>query len=216
MKITARIVAAGERWSASFPKVDIDRAFPMVDGRRQTDIAGCMAELRDEAHITHSGSDTSLLRAIVCRWIETVNEWKDQNCVSSDPDEMTESRARMNKRAERNMVTTATAVWRKAGTDQVSVEISTMDNDVVEKRKWERMFAWIMADAVRFVSDELEANGYKPIVLRGGTAELCAQLDLFRLNAGREKCANHRKGYCSPVKPDCPCFRNGRCEDIGR
>ena len=36
----------------------------------------------------------------------------------------------------------------------------------------------------------------------------------WEINKRRFDCPNLRNGYCTPMKPECPCYCNGRCEEV--
>lgn len=201
MRITARIVSSGERWSVDFPKIDLDKCLPWIDTKR------------------------------VAQWIAKINLWKDENEIGKEAEGYGKSISRLARKAEEKRITYARANFtvskrivpgKQYVRQDVRCEIETRNDGVVQKRQWEELFAQLMSEAAYVTSAELSECGYPAIIFGDNAKRLYHDLiewrkgekrekKLKRINERRPICIHHRNGYCSPRLSFCPCYKNGKC-----
>lgn len=228
MRITAKVLAAGERWAVEFPHVDFDECFPEVDGKRVAQ-PDAVRRILDQGGITHAKDDTSYLQCLVAQFVAKMGDWKDRNEIGKDADGYERSVERMGRRFERGQVTYARATFRNRWDGDkliVSFDCECDDRGVVEKRRWEELWMWLMSEAAHIVSEECTDCGYHPIEFSERAEAAYSALLAWRRNEAHRKvvewarmrrtaCKCHHNGYCSPCHPKCRFYREGgKCCDI--
>lgn len=231
MKVTAKITAdgMGERWTADFPRIDTDKCFPTCDGKLTADPDECYLALARSPLVQGVKHDERFLNQVVASWARYVDSWKDENCIRDDADGYERTMRRVEHRRDRDMQTYVRAVWHEHKGVGVSLSIRIgNDGSVVQRRDYERIFAWKLVEAAVLVNEDLVERGLPKIEIDAETMELyaefkawCAERDAERKlkekNEGRFLCPHYRNGYCSADRdgnpPDfgCVCYAQGRC-----
>ena len=231
MRITAKITSTGERWACEFPRIDRAACFPKNErGEECADPIACRVALKSDL-ITHAASDTSIVHAVACNWIDKVNWWKDENSINKTSTPGIEKTLdRLDRKRENGRVNFARASLTQRRTPNgapcLVFDVSVTDDHAVERENYSRAFAMILAEAADICREELTTIGLAAelapgaktlfddlIRWRGERAEEKASAvrrsDLLKM---RYECERRQAGdYCSPCKFDCPFYRNGKC-----
>lgn len=230
MRISAKIVSSGGSWRPIFPPLkNLELAFPKVGGKETYDAATGLAMLKHE-RITHSESDNKLVQCVAVILIDAVNRWMDEYEISG---EQTQKMApRFDRKIAQGKVsycrvdlTSATIAYNGEIRPSVRIRISTDDNGVVESKRFERLFAWVIADIATELSKRFQKQGDMPLVLGEDIETLRREMSEFiaaedrkeeirKRNGERMFCSRYCHGACSPCKFDCPNFANGKCVEI--
>lgn len=231
MKVTAKITAGGlgERWTAEFPRIDTGKCFPSLNGRLTADADECYLALARSPLVQGVKAEEKYLNQIVASWARYVDGWKEDNCIGEDADGYARTMKRIERRHDREMMTYVRAVWHEHCGVGVSLSIRIgNDGSVVQKRDYERFFAWKMAEAAVLVNEDLVERGLPPIAMDAETLALADELkawcaareaerELKKKNEGRFFCKHYCKGFCTTDAdgnaPDfgCPCYSRGQC-----
>lgn len=233
MRITARIMAAGECWRPRWPRIDLVKCFPKVDGKEFFDEDEFRRQVKDNPMIQLSSDDKGTPCAFGAILIASVNDWLDDNDKSNDGERTRERiKKRLDRQLERGRVSfvrvdiSGKAIeWEKRIVKVAKIKITTDDKGVIEVHKYERDFAMIIADFVRCYSKRYVDRGDPPLMIAEETALLMKELHertveaerherIRKLNGERRFCKSHCHGFCSPPKFDCPCYKNGRCVEV--
>jgi hypothetical protein len=107
-------------------------------------------------------------------------------------------------------------ISRRADGFRVRVSAANPKGIVGRSEEFARIYAQAFADNVTAIADALADEGVKTVLqdgegCEGVFAESRRRNDLWAAKARHADCPNHHAGYCSPVKPECELFNNGKC-----
>lgn len=100
---------------------------------------------------------------------------------------------------------------------RVALAISNPHDAVGDTDTFARILAQTFADTITAIRDDLTdvPSGMFHFVEGKGCAGVFTaaqrRLAADEANARREKCRNRVGDFCSPINPDCDCYRNGKC-----
>ena len=226
MRITARISSSGMKWNPRLPIIpNIDDFFtPNDKGNRLFDHRKALAVFgspENAGFVTMSESDNPLVILIASILVNNVNKWLDRNEIEHG--KSTGIAKRLERKISNNRESLTRISISRCGNDKtVRLKIETADNDIVERRRWGRVFAGIVAEHIANIIADAQKNLDANFLIDKSLAmyaqelqELRAQLrhedEIAKLNAERIACKNYKTGFCTPVNPSCPCCCNGKC-----
>lgn len=222
MRITLRITSAGDCWSFGVPKIDLARCYPKdADGVEQFDEAEFRAQVRDCRAVQIGSDDRGPVCAFGALLLASVGEWLTDNDKNAGGDKAKAARriaARERRGASASVrIDLRNVAVRHKGRDVLTaaVRIRNDDNGVVAAERFDRDCAMIIADFCNQYSSRFVAKGDPPLLFADETANLVKELHARRerdeAEARRLSCERQRGGFCSPIRPDCPHYRNGKC-----
>lgn len=230
MRISSRIVSVTdhgkERWMADTPEIDESKAFTKVDGKTVAQPDAVRTLLNQPDYITHAKDDSSFLQCVVAHWLTKIQDFKDKNEASKNTESYETSIERLQRKAERGRISYARAEFKTKWTDEgqsIVFTVTTKRDKAEAGRAWERVFAGVMTEAAKVVSEELVDCGYPAIVFSEEAEAYHRELmairrglkhakKLKRIDDRRTICYHHRHGFCTPKLSICPCYKNGKCE----
>lgn len=222
MRITLRITSAGDCWSFSLPKIDLARCYPKSEsGAEQFDEAEFRHEVRDCRSVQIGSDDRGPVCAFAALLIASVSEWLSDNDRNAGGDRAKAARriaARERRGASASVrIDLRNVAVRHKGRDvrTVAVRIRNDDNGVVAAERFDRDCAMIVADFCATYSRKFVERGDPPLLFADETANLVKELHARREREEAEErrlsCERNAGGFCSPIRPDCPHYRNGKC-----
>lgn len=222
MRITLRITSAGDCWSFSLPKVALARCYPKnADGAEQFDEAEFRREVRDCRAVQIGSDDRGPVCAFAALLLASVSEWLADNDRNADGDKAKAARriAARERRGESASVRIDlrnVAVRHKGrAVLTVAVRIRNDDHGVVAAERFDRDCAMIVADFCNQYSSRFVSKGDPPLLFADETANLVKDLHARRERKEAEErrlsCERNAGGFCSPIMPGCPHYRNGKC-----
>ena len=173
-----------------------------------------------------SGDDDNLVYAAALTFLEKIYRWYDEACVQMTKDERRKTCERLNRRAERDLVTKVRVDIRRRKGARLLMKISHANLvDCVQKEQHEKSLAKLFADTALALQEQWREDGRDILELDDATQGLAAEIRAERdqIKAERERkasndrrliCEFHRRGYCSPCQFECPHYKNGRCVEI--
>ena len=222
MRITLKITSSGDCWSFSLPKVALAKCYPK-DGRGEErfDEAEFRREVRDCRAVQIGSDDRGPVCAFAALLIASVSEWLTDNDRNAGGDRAKAARriAARERRGESASVRIDlrnVAVRHKGrAVLTVAVRIRNTDNGVVSAERFDRDCAMIVADFCNQYSSRFVSKGDPPLLFADETANLVKDLHARRereeAEARRLSCERNAGGFCSPIRPDCPHYKDGRC-----
>ena len=224
MRITLRITSAGNCWSFSVPKIDLVRCYPKdADGAEQFDEPAFRAQVRDCRTVQIGSDDRGPVCAFAALLLATVGEWLDDNDRNDGHDETVSRAARSIRRRVRRGASASvrvdlsnTTVWHKGRQMRtVSVRIRHDDFGVVAAERFDRDCALVLADFCATYSRKFVECGDPPLRFDPLTLMLVEELRRRRAREDAAEaartCERNAVGFCSPIKPECPHYLNGKC-----
>lgn len=216
---------AGERWMARFPAAETaPQDMADADGKISEDMLRAYFRQGDGEFVTMSSRDD---KGVLCAAYEFC--WQLSCCIrhmeeSGEHDCRTHAESNIDRSLERKMRRDRISYCRMdfdriGGAVRVRISCANPKDVVGPALRSARTFA---VDAVRImahIADEISRNtdGQARIVVEErddeesrGIVDEAREKDLRQV---REECARRCSGHCSPIKPDCPFYRMGRCEE---
>lgn len=223
MRITLRIVSAGDFWSFAVPMVSLSRCYPPDESGNETFYEDeFRREVMNSREVQIGSDDRGPVCAFAALLLSSLGEWLDDNAKSwSDAKDRAERRiSARSKRGSCSFVridmSNVTVSVGKKVMRTVKVRIRNDDNGVVSAERFDRSCALIVADFCTQYSRRFVSKGDPPLVFDDSVNELVEELHEIRsrndLRKMAESCERNMSGYCSPAKFDCPNYDCGRCK----
>lgn len=222
MRITLRITSAGDCWSFSVPKIDLARCYPKnADGAERFDEAEFRRQVRNCRAVQIGSDDRGPVCAFAALLLASVGEWLDDNDRNAGGDKAKAARriaARYRRGASAVVrIDLRNVAVRHKGRDvrTVCVRIRHADNGVVAAERFDLDCALVIADFAATYSRKFVERGDPPLLFSDETANLVKELHARRAREEAEErrraCERNAGGFCSPIMPGCPHYRNGKC-----
>lgn len=222
MRITLRITSAGDCWSFGVPKIDIARCYPKdADGVEQFDEAEFRAQVRDCRAVQIGSDDRGPVCAFGALLLASVGEWLTDNDKNAGGDKAKAARriaARERRGASASVridLRNVAVTHKGRAVRTVAVRIRNDDFGVVAAERFDWDCALIVADFCATYSRRFVERGDPPLCFEPRTLLLVEELRRRREREEAEErrlsCERNAGGFCSPIKPDCPNYRNGKC-----
>ncbi len=228
MRLTARIYSTSNKWFPRFPDIgNFDALFDNAGRNRlfkhDRALSALSASMNDKL-VTFSNNDTPLVVLTACVICDSLKKWLDKNEIDHNRAKLVSKKLSRNIKRERE--TFCRLHIDKVHDDKtIKIKIDTTDNDIPQTRRWDRIFAGVLADFVKLIAEDERYNINATIFLDDSVetyskelSSLRAQLkyedEIAECNSKRFICPNYNGGRCSPCKFDCPNYKNGNCVEI--
>ena len=229
MKLSANVIAAGNRWVFEFPPpMKLEDVFRKdSNGELMFDDTVARQYLSKCEGICWANTDNRLVLAIVLNFLEVCALWRE-DAKSEKASSDIKTRERIERRSRRDMCTKVRVKIQHKGPAGVLFDVDYGNPDgVVEKERYERFLALIFADLANSLKNRLARSGYGDVIeLSQRVKEMVAEVKNIRENAALENeistknakrhiCKYYYSGdVCSPCQFNCEHYRNGRCVDL--
>lgn len=222
MRLTFKFSTAGAEGFMSLPLLAHDGGwYASADG--SLDEAKVRRELGHHSGVMFSAKDDRLVLALAVEFLDRTKTSMQRlvGCglgvsLKLDGERATSSERRMGRG---KFASVRVDVSRSSGGVRVALSVSNPNGAVGDSEAFAAMMARTFADTWTAIRDDL-GEGAPPFRLVDG--EGCAgafagapeRLRVAAADARRAECPNRHGGYCAPISPACPCYRDGRCVEI--
>lgn len=221
MRLTFKVSTAGQGGFMEIPLLPRDGA-AYSDGKGGLREEEVRRDLSRSPGVLFSSADGPCVLAFVAEFLDRTRlsfaRLMEQNpdfTRKEDGEASTPSERRM-KRGKFAGVRVDVSYSRLTGY-RVALAISNPHDAVGDTDSFARILAQTFADTLVAIRDDLTdvPSGMFRFVEGKGCAGVFTaavrRLAAAEANARREKCRNRVGDFCSPIDPDCDCYRNGKC-----